>query len=227
MVLLAIFKILLQQRTEREDISVGSPVAGRRTSEVEGLIGNFVNTLVLRTNVVPSLTFRDLLTRVKETALGAYSHQEIPYEQVAAALHDRRNHRARLFEVWFVLHNTPAPALKLPGLRAEAVQIQGTVPRHDLSLSLWPSWSGLEAALDYRADLFSQSEIRQMAEDFKTLAHAVAQGADRSCVDLAGLLGRSRREHRDHRKQAARLAGLETLRAKRRPEGRVGKEREG
>ena len=218
MVLLSLFKLLLQQRTGQDDIAVGSPVAGRRTSQVEGMLGNFVNTLVLRTALAPRLTFRELLARIKETALGAYFHQETPYEQVAASLHGR-SQRARLFEVWFVLHNTPMPALELPGLTAEMVRLSGTAPRHDLSLSLRQGGHGLEGTLDYRADLFSPSAVRQMAADFTTLAHAVATDPDAAgqpCSTLCGLLERNRREHQESRQQAVRSAGLEKLRARRR-----------
>jgi acyl carrier protein len=215
-VLLALFNVLLHQRTGREDISVGSPVAGRLSSEVEGLIGNFVNTVVLRTALAGAPSFRELLARVRETALEAHSRQEVPYEQVAAALHDRTNRRARLFEVWFVLHNTPAPALALPGLAIAPLPMSGKAPRHDLSFSLWPEARGLSAALEYRTDLFPQPVVRQIAEDFTTLAEAVVADSGLRLPALAGLLGRSQQERQEARKQAAKGAGLERLRAKRR-----------
>ncbi|HEX6861363.1 MAG TPA: TauD/TfdA family dioxygenase, partial [Thermoanaerobaculia bacterium] len=219
MVLLALFKLLRWQRTGREDSSVGSPVAGRLTSQVEGLIGNFVNTVVLRTSLAGDPPFRELLARVKETTLGAYAHQEMPYEQVAAALHDPGEGRTRWFDAWFVLHNTPVPALSLPSLAAEAVPVERTAPRHDLSFSLWPDPQGLSATLEYRTNLFPRGAVRQMAEDFLTLAQAVLQDANLSLSALAGLLGTAHRERQETRKQAVKAAGLEKLRARRRPAG--------
>ncbi|HVR96262.1 MAG TPA: condensation domain-containing protein, partial [Thermoanaerobaculia bacterium] len=216
MVLLALFKVLLHQRTGREDISVGSPVAGRINAEVEGLIGNFVNTLVLRTDLAGDPPFRDLLARVRKTTLEAHSRQEAPFEQVAAALYDGTSHRVRLFEVWFVLHNTPVPALELPGLTVATVVVDGQAPRHDLSFSLWPTSRGLHALLEYRTDLFPPSVVRQMAEDFTTLAQAVVADASLRRSTLASLLGRAQQEQRETRKQVAKTAGLERLREKRR-----------
>ncbi|HKV06814.1 MAG TPA: amino acid adenylation domain-containing protein [Thermoanaerobaculia bacterium] len=219
MVLLALFKLLRWQRTGREDTAEGSPVAGRLTSQVEGLIGNFVNTVVLRTSLAGDPPFRELLARVKETTLGAYAHQEMPYEQVAAALHDPGEGRTRLFDAWFVLHNTPVPALSLPGLAAETVPVGRTAPRHDLSFSLWPDSQGLSATLEYRTNLFPRAAVRQMAEDFLALAQAVPEDPDLRLSALAGLLGTAQRERQETRKQAVKAAGLEKLRARRRPAG--------
>jgi aspartate racemase len=211
-VLLTLFKILLLQRTGKEDISVGSPVAGRLSSELEGLIGNFVNTLVFRTNLAGDPSFREMLARVRETALGAYSHQEAPYEQVAAAT----GRRHRLFEVWFVFQTTREPALALPGLTVTSVPVDGMVPRHDLSLRLWPDHQELHAVLEYRTDIFPQSAVRQIADDFAMLARAVVKDSGLRCSDLAGLLGRTHQEQQETRKRDAKVAGLESLRAIRR-----------
>jgi hypothetical protein len=112
MTLLAAFKVLLWRYTNQDDIVVGSPIANRTRAETEDLIGFFVNTLVLRTSLAGNPTFRDLLKRVKEVALGAYDHQDVPFERLVEDLKpDRDPGRNPLFQVSFVLQNaTPIKA---------------------------------------------------------------------------------------------------------------------
>jgi malonyl CoA-acyl carrier protein transacylase len=219
MVLLALFKVLLHHRTGREDISVGSVVAGRLTAELEGMIGNFINTFLLRTSLEGDPSFREILARVKETTLGAHAHQEIPYEQVVAALHEGKDRRTRLFQVWFVvhIHTKPASSRSLGGDLVASV-LQGDRPalRHDLSFSLWPTADGIGVDIEYRSDLFTRSAIRQMAEDYTTLAQAVVSDADLRCSALADRLTQAHQERQGTRKELAKAAGLEKLRAKRR-----------
>jgi non-ribosomal peptide synthetase component F len=117
MTLLAAFQILLSRHANQEDIVVGSPIAGRTYAETEGLIGFFVNTLVLRADLSLDPTFRELLSQVRETTLGAYSHQGIPFEQLVAELSPGRDlSRSALFQVMFVLQNAPVASLSLNDL---------------------------------------------------------------------------------------------------------------
>ncbi|MEW5861420.1 MAG: condensation domain-containing protein, partial [Cyanobacteriota bacterium] len=117
MTLLAAFQILLYRYTHQEDIAVGSPIANRNRSEIEGLIGFFVNSLVLRTDLSGNPTFRELLGRVRQVTLGAYSHQDLPFEKLVEELHPERNLNIHpLFQVVFGFENTPMSALELPGL---------------------------------------------------------------------------------------------------------------
>ena len=117
MTLLAAFKTLLQRYTGRQTMVVGTPIANRNAAEMEGLIGFFVNTLVLRTELAGDPRFLQLLGRVRETALGAYAHQDVPFEKLVEELHPERDlSHTPLFQVMFVLQNTPPPELELPGL---------------------------------------------------------------------------------------------------------------
>jgi hypothetical protein len=117
MTLLAAFQTLLYRYTQQEDIPVGSPIANRNRSEIEGLIGFFVNSLVLRTDLSGNPTFRELLSRVREVALGAYAHQDLPFEKLVEELHPERSlNQNPLFQVVFALQNAPMETLELPGL---------------------------------------------------------------------------------------------------------------
>src|SRR5262249_8759513 len=119
MVLLGAFKALLHRYTGQEDLCVGTPIAGRNRAEVEGLIGFFVNTLVLRTDLSGDPTFRELLARVRETALGAYAHQDLPFEMLVQSLRpDRDPSHSSLFQVMFILQNAPLKIPSIAGLTA-------------------------------------------------------------------------------------------------------------
>src|SRR6266850_1557298 len=124
MTLFAAFAVLLARYTGQEDISVGTPVAGRTRAELEGLIGFFVNTLVLRTDVSGDPTFLDVLRRVRTAAVDAYAHQEVPFEKLVAELRPARDlTRHPLFQVMFILQNTPMPAVSVRGLELRALPV--------------------------------------------------------------------------------------------------------
>src|SRR2546421_5332266 len=117
MTLLAGFRVLLARYSGQEDIAVGTPIATRTRAEVEGLIGLFINTLVLRTDLSGNPSFQEVLGRVREVALGAYAHQDMPFEQVVEVLQPERDlSRSPLFQVLFGLQNAPRPTEGLAGL---------------------------------------------------------------------------------------------------------------
>ena len=145
MTLLAAWQLLLHRYTGQADISVGSPIAGRTRVETEPLIGFFVNTVVLRTDVSGNPTFRELLQRVRQVAMGAYAHQDIPFEKLVAELQpDRTLSHSPLFQVFFAFQNVPRLPLDLPGVDVTSLEVQSGTAKFDLSLYLWEEDGGLE-----------------------------------------------------------------------------------
>ena len=135
MTLLAAFKVLLPRYSGQDDIVVGSPIAGRTRAETEGLIGFFVNTLVLRTDLSGDPTFRELLGRVREAALGAYAHQDLPFEKLVEELGPERSlSHTPLFQVMFLLHNAPGEDLALPELSVAPLTVEADTAKFDLTL---------------------------------------------------------------------------------------------
>ena len=123
MTLLAAFQTLLFRHSGQDDIVVGTPIANRRYRELENLIGFFVNTLALRARSLKTLTFTELLQRVREVTLGAYAHQDLPFEKLVEELQPERDlSRNPLFQVMFALQNAPSSALELPGLTLSATR---------------------------------------------------------------------------------------------------------
>ncbi|HEX8437261.1 amino acid adenylation domain-containing protein, partial [Archangium sp.] len=179
MVLLAGFQALLGRWSGQEDIAVGTPVAGRTRAEVEGLVGLFVNTLVLRTEVGGAPTFRELVARVREVALGAYAHQEVPFEKLVEELRPVRELRhSPLFQVMFVLQNTPRTRLELPGLTLTGLDVLRGSSKFDLTLSLEETETGLEGVFSYNACLFDAATVARMATELEVLLGTVVGRPD-------------------------------------------------
>ncbi|RKH61617.1 non-ribosomal peptide synthetase, partial [Corallococcus llansteffanensis] len=173
MALLAVFQVLLARYSGQDDISVGSPIAGRTRQETEDLIGFFVNTLVLRSRLEPGVSFRSLLAQVRATTLAAYEHQHLPFEKLVEELQPQRSlSHSPLFQVMFVLQNTPEAALELPGLSFTPLERDFETTKSDLTLTLTPTPAGLQGALTYRADLFEPATVARLAEHLRTLLEA-------------------------------------------------------
>ena len=174
MTLLATFQLLLSRYAGREDIVVGSPIAGRNRQETEDLIGFFVNTLVLRTDLSGDPTFRELLGRVREVALEAYAHQDIPFERLVDELQAERDlsHHS-LVQVMFVLQNAPQGKIVLSGLDISPFRIRSNQAKFDLTLSVAEGESGMMIALGYNTDLFTPSSMEQMLAHFRLLLESI------------------------------------------------------
>ena len=196
MTLLAAFQTLLYRYTQQDDIAVGSPIANRNRSEIEGLIGFFVNSLVLRTNLSGNPTFRELLSRVREVALGAYAHQDLPFEKLVEELHPERHlNQNPLFQVVFALQNAPMEALELPGLTLSPLQFVDTqTTRFDLEFHLWEptrnnglgldSSDGISGFVVYSTDLFDAATITRMLGHFQTLLEGIVANPEQRLADL-------------------------------------------
>ncbi|MBR8840563.1 MAG: AMP-binding protein, partial [Stigonema ocellatum SAG 48.90 = DSM 106950] len=189
MTLLAAFNTLLYCYTGQEDILVGYPIANRNRREIEGLIGFFVNTLVLRTDISNNPSFIELLQLVREVALGAYTHQDLPFEKLVAELQLERNlNHTPLFQVWFVLQNAPMSALELLGLKLSFLEVQSTMVRHDLKLELSETPEGLKGFFEYKTDLFNATTIAQMVGLFEILLATVFEQPDIKLTHLVEIL---------------------------------------
>jgi amino acid adenylation domain-containing protein len=185
MKLVAIFQVLLYRYSGQEDIAVGMPIAGRKRTELEGLLGFFTNTLVLRTDLSGSPSFRELLARVRETALDAYTHQDVPFERLVEELAPERDmSRTPLFQVTFVLQNVPDAALEMEGLKTSSVPLESHSAKFDLTLFVSESAQGLQTNWEYAIDLFDAVTIKRMARHFERLLEAVVADPDRRISDL-------------------------------------------
>jgi non-ribosomal peptide synthetase component F len=179
MTLLAVFKTLLYRYTEQEVILVGTAIANRNRSETEDLIGFFINTLVLRTDMSGNPSFRKLMQRVRETTLGAYVHQDMPFEKLVEELQPERSlSQAPLFQVAFGVHNTPFQTLTRPGLELSQMEFDFDTGRFDITLGISESEDELSGVWHYNTDLFEAATIKRMQGHFETLLQNVLAQPD-------------------------------------------------
>jgi amino acid adenylation domain-containing protein len=179
MTLLSAFQVLLSKYAGSEDVVVGSPIAGRTRKEVEELIGFFVNTLVLRADLSGDPSFRELLRRAREVTLGAYAHQDVPFEKLVAELQPERTlSHSPLFQVLFTLQNAGNDGGALSGLRVSAVEAERVSAKFDLSLVLTPTSGGLRGGLTYSTDLFERGTVDRMLGHLERVLEQVAADAD-------------------------------------------------
>ncbi|HEX8275905.1 MAG TPA: amino acid adenylation domain-containing protein, partial [Longimicrobiaceae bacterium] len=185
MTLLAGWQTLLGRYAGQEDVVVGTPVAGRSRAEVEGLIGFFVNTLVMRADLGGDPTFRELLARVRETALGAFAHQDLPFERLVEELAPERSlaHNP-LFQVMFVLQNLGAVATGLGELATESPGGGAAAAHFDLGVTFFEDGERLRGRIDYRVDLFDGPTIERMADHYLHLLESAAADPDRRAAEL-------------------------------------------
>src|SRR5215213_10270499 len=192
MTLMAAFNVLLWRYTQQEDILVGTPIANRNRSEIEGLIGFFVNTLVLRSKLSPELSFREFLVQVRETTLGAYGHQDVTFEKLVEELQPERSlNRQPLFQVMFTLQATEA--LAVPGLELSWMNTKSDLTKFDLSIFLTETDTGLYSWFEYNSDLFEAPTIARMLNHFHTLLEDIAANPDAGLFELS-LMTREERE---------------------------------
>jgi amino acid adenylation domain-containing protein len=181
MTLLAAWNVWLARASGDADVVVGTPIAGRTRAETEGLIGLFVNTLALRTELSDDPDFRVLLGRVRETALGAFAHQDLPFEKLVEELRPERSlAHAPLFQVMFVWRNTPdGPSRSPAGLELAPVAREGSQAKVDLTLTMGEGADGeLFAGLGYAAELFDAPSAARMAAQFVQLLGTLARDPD-------------------------------------------------
>ncbi|MFP2902683.1 non-ribosomal peptide synthetase, partial [Corallococcus sp. 4LFB] len=187
MALLAAFQAVLSRVSGQDDVLVGSPIANRRHAETEGLIGFFVNMLVLRGRIGARTTFRELLAQVRATTLGAYEHQDIPFEHLVEALQPERDlGRTPLFQAMFALQNAPVSELAVPGLSVTPAHFEGeTLSQFELALDLHRTGDGYEGAFRYAADLFDANTLERFVAHLRRLLEAVCDAPDLPLADVS------------------------------------------
>jgi amino acid adenylation domain-containing protein len=180
MTLLAGFKALLARYTGQEDIVVSVPIAGRTRAETEGLIGLFTNTLVLRTDLSGDPPFREVLRRVRQAALGAFDHQELPFEKLVEELQPERDRsRTPLFQVLFSLENAAVKAPDLSGLTTELVDLDFGIAKTDLVVSWFEQSAGMRGLVEYSTDLFEEETVRRLLQHYQVLLEGALTDPDR------------------------------------------------
>ena len=185
MTLLAAFQVLLHRYSGQDDIIVGTPIAGRNRVETEGLIGFFVNTVLLRGDLSGNPSFRQLLQQIRVKALGAFAHQDIPFEKLVEELRPTRDmSRPALCQVMLVFQNTLAPVYRLPGVTATPEPVNTGTAKFDLGIELWQTDRGLSGALQYCTALFNEARMRRMVGHFETLLDGIGANPDARVGDL-------------------------------------------
>lgn len=173
MTLLAAFAALLRRYTGQEDIVLGTPVANRTRRELEELIGFFVNTLPLRIDLAGDPDFTGLLQRVRQTALGAFANQDLPFEQLVEELQpERRSNRNPIVQAMFALQNAPLEPLRLPRLELSPLASHGQAVRFDFEAHFWEAAGGMDGYFLFDRDLFAVETVRRMVDHFGRLVNA-------------------------------------------------------
>jgi amino acid adenylation domain-containing protein len=197
MVLLAAGTITLAWTAGVEDLVVGTDVAGRNHAETEGVIGFFINQLTLRTRLDGDPAFREVVARVRETTLGAYAHQDLPFDRLVEILKPERSlTRSPLFQVKINMLNVPQPVLELPGLRIEPVGTARETAQFDWILNLFETEERLAATVEYDTGLFEPATIDRMLGNYEALLRAVAADPGLRLGELAEVLAESDAQQR-------------------------------
>ncbi len=185
MALLAAWELLLARYAGQEDFAVGVPVANRDRVETEGLIGFFVNTLVLRARLDAAVSGRDLLARVRETALGVFAHRDMPFQKLVEELQPHRDQQlSPFFQAFFALQNAPMPPLEMPGLTLSPFPMDTGTAKFELSLSLVEDGEGYLATLEHSRDLFDGTTAERLLGHFAALLGALAGAPERPVSEL-------------------------------------------
>jgi hypothetical protein len=208
MTMLAIFAALLYRISGEADVVIGSPIANRNNLELQGLIGFFTNTLAMRVKLDGNPSFRALLQRARTTALGAYAHQDMPFEKVVEALRPKRDPAYNpVFQVNFRAQATERPALQLEGLRTEPITVDIGFSRFDLALELELREHELGGYFEYDQDLFAPESIGRMVEDLEALLAGAGAEPDTPILELRLPHGRQAGGQRPAGRQIGRRAG--------------------
>ncbi len=194
MTLLAAFKVLLARYSGQDDVVLGSPSANRSLPELYRLIGFFVNNLVLRTDLSGNPSFAELLGRIREVALRAYEHQDVPFDRLVHALRPERSlDHSPLFQVMFILQDFALDSFEFAGLAAEPLEIEIGTARFDLTVEIFPRHGELWAYFDYNADLYEPETIERIQQHYLAILNAVCADSNQKIAAIP-LLSLSERQ---------------------------------
>lgn len=211
MTLLAAFQTLLARYSRQDDICVGTPVANRNQLVTENLIGFFVNTLVMRGDLRGNPTFLELLSRVREAALAAFAHQELPFETIVEAIQPERNlSHSPIFQVMFVLQNDSNAEITLPDLKISPLEADSGNAKFDLTLIIADSPEGFGVSFEYNTDLFDESTIQRMQQHFENLLQGIVTDPEQTLSSLP-LLDETEKQQMFREWNATSMAFPETL----------------
>nr|QEO74845.1 condensation domain-containing protein [uncultured bacterium] len=192
-VLLAAFEVLLHRYTGQEDLTVGSPIAGRNRLETEPLIGLFMNTLVLRADLKGNPSFRELLGRVREVVIGAYAHQDLPFEKLVEELQPARElNRNPLFQVMFRFQNAPVQRQEPSGLAIAPLEVESGRSLFDLMLTITEGAEELSGSIEYSTDLFDAATVERLRGHLLAVLESVAAAPAKRLGELTLLTPRER-----------------------------------
>ena len=186
MTLLAAFQVLLNRYTGQEDIAIAVPIANRNWLAIEGVVGSFVNTLVMRTDLSGNPTVRELLHRVREVALGAYTHQDLPYAKLVAELQpDRDTSRTPLAQVMFNVINVAMTPLQLKDLHVTPVEVDRRGAQFDVTLTVADNEFMPQMSIEYNTDLFTADTARRMVGHFRNLLEGIVTDPGQPIASLS------------------------------------------
>ncbi|HVS00232.1 MAG TPA: amino acid adenylation domain-containing protein [Thermoanaerobaculia bacterium] len=203
---------LLTRYSGQRDLSLGTAIANRNRIETEGLIGFFVNTLVLRADVGRAPDFASLLRQVREVTLGAYAHQDLPFEELVAELHPNRDlSRTPLFQVMLALQNAPLPASRIADLTLSPEMLEVGAAKFDLSFALIEQGDGMAGALEYSTDLFDRSTAARLCRHLIALLDAAVAAPSARLPELEMLSAAERQQVIEEWNDTAAVPGPERL----------------
>ncbi|MEE8585966.1 MAG: amino acid adenylation domain-containing protein, partial [Acidobacteriota bacterium] len=207
MTLMTAYQTLLYWLSGRQDIHVATPIANRTIAETEGLIGYFINTLVLRMRFSKEVSFAGHLRRLRETALGAYANQDLPFDQLVDVLKIKRSlSRQPLSQVMFTFQNAPTSVMRMPGLTLRSLGDEDATAKRDLTLLMWVQGSQLAGLWIYSTDLYDASTAAALSRRFQGLLESVSSHSEISLQEL-------RRKQPGAAKKTGRSSRLEKLKA--------------
>jgi alpha-ketoglutarate-dependent taurine dioxygenase len=218
MTLLAALQALLWRYTGQDHVVVGTDIANRNRAETEGLIGFFINQLVLHTDLSGDPTLGELLGRVRETTLGAYAHQDMPFDKLVEVLQPERNmSHSPMFQVKLVLQNTPTPEAQLPGLEVKSIDFYAGRAKLDMTLFAGEVEGGLGLLWEYNTDLFDDSTVARMLSHFELLLTRLTSEPETRLSELRGLIevaGKESKVEEKKRREESNLKKFKSVRPK-------------